>query len=602
MFTSIGKLLFNRAQKSPHDHSVGWIENGKVHFFSFKNYFEHVECLSTGLKLIGLEKKEKIAIISSTCKEWHFLDFACLGLNSIVVPIYPTYTKEEIVHIFNHSESSFLVIENERLLKDIYPSLEKLQHLKAIITFKEISSHLKEQIPSSVSIYSYAELVKKGAENIHSPFNCFTESIETIDPSDIATIVYTSGTTGKPKGAVITHEAFIQMLKNVSDGVDSAFSKSDRSLVFLPLSHVLARSDSYFCVLFGWEMVFAESIERVFSNIQLVKPTMMIAVPRIFEKIYAKILKQVDDENFFKKKTFQWANKVSNNYYEMIQEDKIPRTFDEIQKNLAFNLVFKKIYQMFGGRIRFFVTGGAPLSTDIIKILRNANLTVLEGYGLTETIGPCVLNPLFKQIPGTVGKALGDVKIKLAADGEILIKSKAIFKEYYKNPVETARCFKEEWFKTGDIGIISPDGFLQITDRKKDIIITSGGKNIAPQKIENLLKTKKAISQCVIIGDQRKFLTALICVDKSELIDNIEELGLSHDCTQEELSHSLSVRGIIQKSINEVNQQLAQFETVKAFEILPVQITAQNYLTPSMKIKKKKLISDFSYLVEKMYQ
>ncbi len=279
------------------------------------------------------------------------------------------------------------------------------------------------------------------------------------------------------------------MLLNVKKFTRNGFSEDDRTFTFLPLSHVFGRADSFMPLIFGWECVYANSIDTIIDDMALARPTVMLAVPRIFEKIYAKVQGQIKEANPVKQQLFEWAVQKAKDYFSEIDKDKAPSTSTILQYQLAYKLVFKKIYDLFGGRIRYFISGGAPLSKEIIEFLRYADLTVLEGYGLTETVAPCALNPLTKQLAGTVGQPTGDVEISFAEDGEILVRSEALFSEYLKNKEETDKAIDPEgWFHTGDIGHFTVDGYLKITDRKKDIIITSGGKNVAPQKIENLLK------------------------------------------------------------------------------------------------------------------
>jgi long-chain acyl-CoA synthetase len=305
------------------------------------------------------------------------------------------------------------------------------------------------------------------------------------------------------------------MLLNVETTIKTAFSQNDRTLIFLPLSHVLGRCDSLLPLVFGWQSVYAESMEKLIDNLTVVKPTVMIAVPRIFEKIYNKVMDQVNSGSMIEKQAFKWAISAAENYFEKIDKDLSPSAIEIIEYKLATKIVFSKIYNRFGGKIRYFVSGGAPLSTQIIKFLRYANLTILEGYGLTETIAPCCLNPLAKQVPGTVGRPIGDVQISFAPDHEILIKSEALMQEYYKNPTATAEAMQGGWFHSGDIGEFTAEGYLRITDRKKDIIITSGGKNVAPQKIENIAKAKAHISHLVVM--MVYVLDLLLLLSSSEL-------------------------------------------------------------------------------------
>lgn len=599
---TVGRLFLKRVHQSQNNPAIGWIENNELKNISFQDYKKTIEHLFLGLNKIGLQVGDKVSILSQTCKEWHFIDLAILCSRAIVVPIYPSYTDKEIVFLFNHSDSVYLVIENDAQLEKIYESIHEMPQLKYIISLNELNEENKRKIPNQITLTSFKDLMNDGIENAKTNPDLFENTIKSQSGEEIASIIYTSGTTGEPKGAVITQEALTTMLDNIRHFVQSAFGENDRTLTFLPLSHVLGRCDSFLPLIFGSHMVFAESLEKIVDNLKLVKPTIMVAVPRVFEKIYAKIWEQVNSGSWIKTNVFELALKSAKAYFEKIDQDRSPSAFEILSYKLAKELVFEKIYQRFGGKIRFFVSGGAPLSTEIILFLRYSGLTILEGYGLTETIAPCVLNPLSRQKAGTVGRPIGDVSVKFFEDGEILIKSKALFSGYYKNPEATNQSMDGEWFHTGDIGHFTQDGYLKITDRKKDIIVTSGGKKVAPQKIENMMKAKKHISQFVCIGDNRRFLTGLVGIEKERFIPYFSSWGLALDTPLHVLAERPEVRALIQEDINAVNHELAQFETIKHFLVLGEEINLNNFLTPSLKIKRKLIIAHYEKQIEKMYE
>jgi long-chain acyl-CoA synthetase len=599
---TLGRIFRSRVERSLDKYSTGWIENGEVKNMSFREYRNTVDVLASALNKAGMNVGDKVAILAQTCKEWHFLDLSILCSRACVVPVYPSYLSNDIDYIFKHSDSSILIVENDKQMEKVVPVMHNWTNLKVVISLSELPEETIKKFRNTCAYFTYKDLLRIGPEELKSNPDLLENHINNQLPEEYASIIYTSGTTGEPKGAVITHHALVTMLLNVDKTIQGAFTANDRTLVFLPLSHVLGRCDSLLPLVFGWQAVYAESIDKLVDNLQIVKPTIMIAVPRIFEKIYAKIMAQVEEGNLVEKQVFKWAQMVAENYFSKIDEDRSPSAVDLVEFKLAQKLVFSKIYARFGGKIRYFVSGGAPLSPEIIKFLRYANLTILEGYGLTETIAPCCLNPLTKQVPGSVGRPLGDVQIAFAADGEIKIKSEAMLKEYYKNPEATAEAIKDGWFYTGDIGEFTPDGYLKITDRKKDLIKTSGGKFIAPQKIENMAKTQPHISHIVVIGDQKKYLTALIGIEKERFLPLLEELGLPTDCSLEELSGHEKVKEIIGKEIETLNQGLAQFETIKKFSILPEEFTVENFLTPSLKIKRKLVSARYLNIIEAMYQ
>lgn len=597
----ICNLFINRIEKSANHSAIGSIENGKIQLIDFKSYKNIVESITIALLNLDLKSQNKVCILSHTRKEWHFLDLGILCAGAITVPVYPSYTAKEMQYIIDHCEAEFLILENNDQMEKFLEIAKDLPKIKRIISIEAISTESRKKLDPKITLISYDELMHLGSAQLQLNPDQFISTIETIKEDDIATIVYTSGTTGEPKGAVIKHRALCQVLLNVKKFSLNAFHKEDRLLTFLPLSHVLGRCESFFPIIFGCQAIYAESINRLIPNISMVKPTLMLAVPRIFEKIYEKTMASLD-ENFIKKSLFEWANNTANDYFDAIDNDKTPKTRTIIEYQLAKKLVFQKIYDLFGGRIRYFISGGAPLSPMIIKFLRNTNLTVLEGYGLTETVAPCFVNPMNKQIPGTVGQPIGDVEIKFRDDGEILIKTEAMFSGYFKNPSATEESIDENgWFATGDIGKFNDEGFLRITDRKKDIIITSGGKNIAPQHLENTLKLSGLIAQPVIIGDGKKYLTALIGIEPQAFESYFEELEISDNCDVKALANHTEIIALVSKEIEKVNRTLASFETIKKFKILPIELTQDNYITPSMKIKRKLIHADFEKLINAMY-
>lgn len=599
---TLGRLLKLRVQKTPDRNAIGWIENNEIKNLTFLEYKNQIEILISAFHKIGINVGDKVALLSQTCKEWHLLDMATMCSRACLVPVYPSYLAHEVTFIFTHSDSSVLIVENDKQMEKVIPELKNWTNLKLVVSIQELSEDTLKKFRNSYPYFSYKELMRIGKDELKSHPDLFENHINNQLPEDYASIIYTSGTTGEPKGAVVTHSAFVTMLMNVENTVKGAFSATDRTLVFLPLSHVLGRCDSLLPIMFGWQGVYAESMEKLVDNIALVKPTVMLSVPRVFEKIYNGIMDKIKSGSVFEQKAFTWAVGVAQKYFDKIDRDLSPGAAEIIEFKLAQKLVFSKIYQRFGGRIRYFVSGGAPLSPEIIKFLRYANLTILEGYGATETIAPCCLNPLAKQVPGTVGRPMGDVQISFGPDKEILIKSEALMKEYYKNPKATEDSLKDGWFYTGDIGEFTPDGFLRITDRKKDLIVTSGGKNVAPQKIENMAKTKPHISHLVVIGDRRNFLTALVGIEKERFLKNLEELGLPSDCSVIDLAQSPKVRDILQKELDEINHDLAQYETIKKFSIISEEFTTDNYLTPSLKIKRKVVSERYKTTIEAMYQ
>jgi long-chain acyl-CoA synthetase len=599
---TIGRLLKLRLLKTPERYAVGWIENNEIKHLTFYEYKNTIQVLIAAYFKIGINVGDKISIVSQTCKEWNFFDMATMISRACLVPIYPGYLPQEIEYIFQHSDSNVLIVENDKQMDKIIPALNRLNQLKIIISIQDLTEETLKKFRNSHPYYSMKDLLRIGQETLSSHPDLLENHIQNQLPDEIATIIYTSGTTGEPKGAVITQHALTTMLLNIDSSIKGAFNYHDCTLTFLPLSHVLGRCESLLPLVFGWETVYAESMEKILDNMTLVKPTVMIAVPRIFEKIYAKIQDQIKESTYIEKQVFKLAINAAEKYFKKIDKDLSPTAIEIAEYTLASRLVFSKVYNKFGGRIRYFVSGGAPLYPEIIKFLRFANLTIIEGYGLTETVAPCSLNPLSKQVPGTVGRPIGDVQFAFGPDHEILIKSESMMKEYYKNPEATKEAIKYGWFFSGDIGEFTNEGYLKITDRKKDLIITSGGKNIAPQKIENMFKIKPHISHLIVVGDQKNYLTALVGIEKERFLKILESLNLPMDYSFKELATNASIREIIQREIDEVNINLAQFENIKKFTIINEELTTDNFLTQSLKIKRKAILEKYKLQIDQMYE
>ena len=465
---NLGTLFLNKILTEFKDlKCLGYIKNNTVHYLSNEDFFDRVAAISLALRIHGMKDQDSISILSNSCLEWHLFDVAIMMGRGFVTPIYQSYPAKEVEYILKHAESKMIIVENNEQFKKVIEIQDQLSDLHTLISIHSIDEEEIKKLKKGITYIDYKDLLNEGSKELKENRDEFIDRVKSIKGEDIASIIYTSGTTGEPKGAVITQHGFATMLDNTYLFLGNSITQKDVSLTFLPLAHVLGRADSLLHLVFNLQSIYAESIEKVIENIGLVKPTVMIAVPRIFEKIYAKIQNQINEGSFIKKSLFKWALEASTTYFDKIDEDITPTSLEVMKKNLAYKIVFSKVYNRFGGNVRFFVTGGAPLSPVIIKFLRNANLTILEGYGLTETIAPCVLNPAHKQVAGSVGLPIGDVQIKLAEDGEILIKTDAMMREYYKKPDETNEAIKDGWFASGDIGIFDKHGFLKITDRKR---------------------------------------------------------------------------------------------------------------------------------------
>ena len=569
--------------------AVEFVRKRKWQSLSWKEYFALVEKVAGGLKSLGLQPQEKVAIMSNTRLEWAVADMAILGLGGVVVPIYQSSIAEEIGYILKNSEATTVIFESEEAYKRYLQVRDQAPQVKNVIGITFSNNDVK----------SWDSLIKNGEEYRKNQPNFFEQACLDTDVNNLATIVYTSGTTGTPKGVCLYHEQIMSEIPEVAKVID--LNNKDKSLTFLPYAHIFGRIEHWMHIYVGFTMAYAESVEKVRDNLTKAKPTFLVAVPRIFEKIYTSIQTQAEASPM-KSKIFKWALEVGYKVSYCRLNKKIPPLPLLLEYQAAKKLVFDKLMKRLGGRLRFAVSGGAPLSGEISQFFHASNLLILEGYGLTETTAAVLVNTPFAYKFGTVGKPFGDVDVKIAEDGEICIKSKKVMREYYKNSEATQEVFDNDgYFKTGDIGEIDSEGFVKITDRKKDLIKTAGGKYVAPQKLESLLKLDSNISNVLIHGDQKKYIVALITLNPETMKKFAEDNQLpSHDLAS--LSTNPKVKDLVRNAIANVNSQLASFETIKNFAILTTDFTVESgELTPSLKVKRKFCDKKYEVQIKSLY-
>jgi long-chain acyl-CoA synthetase len=572
---------------------VQYKQHGQWQSLNWIEYFDRIVLTASALINLGIQRGERVAIMSNTRLEWTLCDYGIMGLGAVTVPIYPSSTTDDIEYILNNSAAKVIFIENKSTLITLLELKPKLKNLEKIVCFNN------EIVMTDKDCMTWGDFHARGSRNLKQNQDEFEKRCLKTEPSDLATLIYTSGTTGRPKGVMIHHEQIISEITEAFPFVGA--THDDISLSFLPYAHVLGRIESWGHIFIGYQMAFAESLERIKQNLIEIKPTFLVAVPRIFEKIYSGIFAQLGN-NPVKSSLFKWALQIGREAgAHRLKHEPIPLPlFAQLQ--VADKLVLSKVKEAFGGRLRFAMSGGAPIAQEIEEFFHSCGILILEGYGLTETTAAVFVNTPFDYKFGSVGKPIGDVQIKIAPDGEILLKSKKIMSGYYQDEAATKNVFEDGWFKTGDIGEILPSGDLKITDRKKDLIKTAGGKYVAPQKLENLLKTQPLISQAVIHGDNKKYIVALISLDFISLKKFCEESGLP----SEDLSAATQNPKILEKirrSVAEVNSQLASFETVKRFSIINRELTVdQGDLTPSLKVKRKVLEKKFATELEALYR
>jgi len=554
---------------------------------TWRQYLAEINKVALGLLNYGFYKHAKVAILSNSRFEWCIADYAIMSLGGVTIPIYQNTTNEDLEYILNLTQCHFLFVENNRLAKQFFQIKDKCPSVKNVICFEN-----NTEAGSQVITFNELKLSGKKID-----FN-LRKNIDSIKLTDFATIIFTSGTTGRPKGVVLTHE---QVISEVSEAFNTfQVDHKDKSLTFLPFAHVLGRIEHWGHVYAGFQLYFAESLEKIKVNLLDVNPTFMIAVPRIFEKIYSAIQSQVE-ASVVRKKLFYHALEVGKLVSRHKQRGEPVPLKLALELTLMDQLVLKKIRSAFGKNIRFCISGGAALSVEISEFFHACGILILEGYGLSETTAAICVNTSNSYRFGTVGKPIGDVKIKIADDGEILVKSKKVMKEYYQNTDATQEVLKDGWFYTGDIGQILPSGDLQITDRKKDLIKTAGGKYIAPQKIEALLKTSNLFSHTFIYGEGHKFVVAILILDKALLNQLIKTSAESFDDHVSFIKSTFYLNQV-KATISSVNSQLASFETIKKYEILCDDLSVETgELTPSLKLKRKVLTAKYQQIIDKLY-
>lgn len=563
---------------------------------SFNDAVDRAEKISAGFASIGIKKGDKVALLSTNRLEWALADYAAMFIGAILVPLYPSLLDHQVQYILNDSDAKAVIVEDEHQLK-------KVDSIREYLTTIEHFFVLKSEHETSITPWQTLEsLIKNGENFLKSSPNYIPDSINNIQSKDIATIIYTSGTTGEPKGVVLCHKNFLTNLEDVTKLF--ACYPEDIFLSFLPLSHILERTAGhYFSCYHGATVAYAESIDTVAVNLLEIKPTLMVAVPRLFEKIYGRIREAVETGPPAKRKIFYWAIKVGREYMRLkMAKQSIPGKLKFKQK-LATKLVFSKLKERVGGRLRYFVSGGAPLAATIGEFFNAAGLVILEGYGLTETSpGICFNQPDAYKF-GAVGLPLQSVEIKIAEDGEILTRGEHVMLGYFKKEEETKDVIDNDgWFYTGDIGFIDDEGFLVITDRKKNIIVTSGGKNIAPQPIENSLVTSSYIEQVVVIGDQRKYCTALL-VPAEEAASNWAQKENLEFNKISDIFENPDYKNLIQAEIDRLTANFASYETIKKFALMPNQFTLESgEMTPSLKIKRRVVEKNYANEIDKLYE
>jgi long-chain acyl-CoA synthetase len=595
--TSIAQLFAKRVHDTPDREAFRFPVGEDWRSMTWRQAGERVKAIAAGLLALGLEREARVGLLANTRLEWLLIDLGILSAGGATTTVYPSSTAEECAFILHDSETSYAFAEDAKQVDKLREHKAEMPGLQRVI--------LLDGAPDKQDgdwVLTLADLEARGAEVLAKDARAIDDVIAGILESHLATLIYTSGTTGKPKGVRLLHSCW----GYVADAIEQTrlWSDSDIQYLWLPMSHSFGKVCMVGHISSGSVTAIDGRIPKLVDNLAIVRPTLMAAVPRIFEKVYNRILEKAKQGSPLKQKIFAWAISVGKEGSKLREQGKAPSGLLALKLKLADRLVFDKIKATFGGRIRYFISGSAPLSGEIAEFFSACGVLILEGYGLTESSAASFVNRAGKYSFGSVGMPMPGTELRLAPeDGEILIKSPGVMQGYHNLPEATGEALTSDgWLRTGDIGEVDAKGFLRITDRKKDLIKTSGGKYIAPQHIEGKLKTNcPYLSQVIIHGDKRNFVTALVTLDEEALMKWARGKGSSKSYA--ELVKSAEVKELLAPHFDQVNKSLAKYETVKQFSILPTDLTVeQGELTPSLKVKRKVVEKKYAPLLDKMYE
>jgi len=596
--TSTAQMLMQRVQDTPDRESLRYpVGDEGWRSMTWRQVGERVKSIAAGLLSLGVKPEQRVGLLSNTRFEWLLCDLGILSSGGATTTVYPSSTPEDCAFILSDSETRFVFVEDASQVKKLRTHKAELKGLEKLILFDGAP-----EAEDGDWVISLAALESKGAELLAKDGRAVDEVIKGIKGDQLATLIYTSGTTGRPKGVRLPQGCLAYPADPMV--ATQLMSLDDVQYLWLPMSHSFGKVLMGGWIATGSVCAVDGRIPKIVENLAIVRPTFMAAVPRIFEKVYNKILEGVKKGSPFKQKVFAWALAAGKEGSKVRQTGNEPSGLLALKLKIADRLVFSKIKQTFGGRVRYFVSGSAPLSRDIAEFFHACGILILEGYGLTESSAASFVNRPGKFAFGSVGVPMPGTVLKLdPADNEILMKSPGIMQGYHNLAEATAETLTDGWLRTGDIGEVDDKGFLRITDRKKDLIKTSGGKYIAPQSIEGKLKaTCPFISQVIVHGDKRNFVTALITLDEETMMKWAKEKGLGvQGYTQ--VVQSPAVKEMLTPYFEQVNKTLAKYESVKKFEVLPIDLTVDaGELTPSLKVKRKVVEKKYATLLDKMYE
>jgi long-chain acyl-CoA synthetase len=584
--STLADLLPLSAKRYGNAPAVRFKQDGKWVDRSFDQVLELARSLSLGLIDLGVAKGDKVSILGNTRPEWTYFDFAALSAGAVVVPIYQTNSPEECQYVLENSDAKVVVVEDD----------EQMEKVRAVRDQLPLLEHVVRMTGSSEDAISLEDLAARGDARDAAEWEARWQSVT---KEDICTFIYTSGTTGPPKGCIISHGNYRAMLDMVNE--TSVIEPEDVTYLYLPLAHSFALLIQFGSYDLGTTIAYWErDPQKILPNLGELKPTYFPSVPRIFEKIYTAATNGMEKEGGIKKAIFDWSIGVGRRVRAVERSGRKPGFLLRKQYEFADKQVLSKIRGLFGGNLRLAVSGAAPISPEILRFFDAAGVLVLEGWGMTETSTAATISTPDDFKVGTIGKPFPGCELKIAEDGEILVKGPNVFQGYYKNEEATRETIVDGWLHTGDIGEIEPDGFIKITGRKKDIIITAGGKNITPANLENEIKQHPLVSQCVVVGDRKPYLVALVTLDPEDAIAYAKEHGLAED--PEQLAANPDVLKAIEDHVATINEKFARVEQVKKVAILPRDLSQETgELTPTLKVKRAVVASKHEQEIEALY-
>ena len=593
-YKNVPDMLRQQAVALNVEPAVKFRKQGSFVILSYAQYYDRALMVARGLRKLQVQPGDRVAILSENRAGWIIADMGILCAGAVTVPVYPTNTPEQVAYVLTHSEAKIVFVSGKAQYRKILKYRDALPALQLVVSFERF---LGEPPLPVTTFYQISEIDDPILDRERAELEAI---IDGIAPDALMTLIYTSGTTGIPKGVMLTHR---NILFDVWYTVKKAgvLSGHEVLLSFLPLSHVLERSVGYYLpFLIGGLIAFADSFEKIAENMIEVKPSLIVSVPRLFEKIYSRIFESVHQLSLFKRTMFRRALAIGKRYVQATYIDKNASLWLRAEYAIADRIIFTKLRKRFGGNLKLCCCGGAPLDKTINEFFWIIGIPIIEGSGLTETSPVVSINNFQDLRFGSVGTPLELTEIATAADGEVLIRGPQVMTGYYKDPVGTKEAFQDGWFKTGDIGYLE-DRFLFITDRKKELIITAGGKNIAPQPIENLLKRDKYISQAFVYGDRKPYLTAVLVPTIERLLEFALEKNINYNDLDDLVVHEPVLR-LYEQRVAAVNAELAQYETIKKFVLLPRDFSIEaGELTPTLKLKRRVIGENYKEKIEQMY-